>query len=327
MRPNLIVPLLVPFWAACDGKGLTCGAGTHEEDGVCVADTPGDSGGADTDAPDGDTGGDTGDDTGADTNSGDDTGADTDSGDDTGADTDSGGDTDTGPCAPPDTWTGPVPDALFTGSPFDATYDAGMDTLLAKISGYGAGSFGEAIIVSGATVVAIVVDSRYDSMKWYYVADGTATVPVQTSNTAEIGDKVTFAVNKYEGWSGVPMVQEPGSWTVNSSDNPVSAPDLGAATVDYTDHYSVLLHESGELTEPSGLECGSGYTCFVFEHDGVRDRIRLPDANDFGLDVDYDGGLCAEVVAPAGIFQNSEGVQGYFIDILDATWMRVWTRP
>lgn len=319
MRPFTISTLLLPLCVACDEKGLVCGTGTHEEDGACVADSATDSGdgGDDTDALDSDTGGDTDADTGADTGS--DTGADTGGG--------TGTDTDTGPCAPPDEWTGPVPVDLFTSTPFDADYDAGLDTLLTRISGYGSGSFSEAVIVSEATVVAIAADPRYDYMQWYYVADGTATIPVQASGAAEIGDKVTFATSKYEGWSGVPLAEEPGSWTVVSSGNPVSAPGLGAATVDYTDHYSMLLHESGELTEPSSLDCGTNYTCFVFEHDGVRDRIRVPTLNDFGLDVDYGGGLCAEVVAPAGIYQNSEGVQGYFIDIGEETWMRVWTKP
>lgn len=76
-----------------------------------------------------------------------------------------------------------------------------------------------------------------------------------------------------------------------------------------------------------GRRCGSGYTCFVFEHDGVRDRLRVPSLNDFGLDVDDGGGRCAEVIAPAGIYQTSEGVQGYFIDVVESAWMRVWDLP
>ena len=161
----------------------------------------------------------------------------------------------------------------------------------------------------------------------YYVGDGYATVPVNIQSDAEVGDKVTFAVGGYEGTYGVPLLTDVGSWTVTSSGNHVPARHLGATTVDYTDHYSELVREAGELLEASSLECGTGYTCFVFEHDGVRDRLRLPSLNDFGIDVDYDGGLCVEVIAPAGIYQDSDGVHGYFIDIADPAWMRVWTAP
>lgn len=311
MRSYFVATLSLCSTVACVDKGYTCGEGTHVEDGACVAD-----------APDADTGGGSSD-SGTDTDSG----ASSDSGSDSGSDSEDGATMDTGPCAPPDGWSGAVPEELLTSTAFASDYDAGMATLLTHISGYGAGSFSEAIIVSDATVVALTADSRYESTYWYYVADGYATIPVRTTGAAEVGDKVTFAVTSYEGWNGVPLVRDPGSWSVESSGNPVAAPHLGAETVDYTGHYSELFHEAGELIEPSSLDCGTGYTCFVFEHDGVRDRIRMPALNDFGLDVDYDGGLCAELVAPAGIYQDSEGVQGYFLDVIDATWMRVWAKP
>ncbi len=278
---------------------VDCGPGTHLEGSTCTADAGDSAGEADAD---------------------------------TDADADGDSDTDTaygetGPCAPTDTWTGPVPGELLTSTPFETAYDAGIEELLVYVHGYGAGSMDAASIVSGATVVAVGEEPRYEGYSRYYVGDGYATLPVDVQGVAVVGDRVTFAVSGYEGLDGVPLANRVGSWTVNSASNLVPARHLGAATVDYTDHYSELVHEAGELVEPSSLDCGTGYTCFVFEHDGVRDKLRLPALNDFGLDVDYDGGLCAEVIAPSGIYQNSSGVQGYFIDVPDATWMRVWDAP
>ncbi len=137
---------------------------------------------------------------------------------------------------------------------------------------------------------------------------------------------MTFAWNQFENYGDLPMIKDPGSWSVNSSNNPVYARHLGAATVDFA-HYSELIHEAGELTGVSSLDCGTGYTCFVFEHDGVRDRIRLATLNTFGLDVDYTGGMCAEVLAPAGQRNTSSGVTGYYIDVASAAWMHVWPVP
>lgn len=47
----------------------------------------------------------------------------------------------------------------------------------------------------------------------------------------------------------------------------------------------------------------------------------------FGLDVDYTGGLCAEVIAPAGIRYDSGNILGYYLDIDQPTWMHVWAKP
>ena len=252
--------------------------------------------------------------------------ADTDTDADTDVDTDIGY-AETGPCTPTDVWTGPVPPALLTHTPFDESYDAGLDLIIAQTSGGGSGSWGSAMIVIDGTIVAVGDEPRWDYISRYHVSDGFGAVLVNVQGDAEVGDTVTFALNGYEDGYGGALLNNIGSWTVTSSGNPVPARHLGAATVDYTDHYSQLVHEAGELLEPSSLNCGDGYTCFVFEHDGVRDRVRLPALNDFGLDVDYDGGLCAEVIAPAGQYRDGGVVQGYFIDVPDASWMRVWPAP
>lgn len=281
---------------ACDP--VDCGPGTHLEGSSCVVDD-----GSET----GDTSGDSG-------------------------VADSGEDDptlpDTGPCAPPDAWAaGPVSPSLLTHSAYEASYDAGLAGLSGRASGYGSGTWSDANIISGATVVAVGRDSRWEYISRYYVADANSTYAVNVQAEAEIGDKVTFAVTGYEGQYGLPILDEIGSFSVSSSGNPVYALHLGAETSTFDSRVSQLTHEAGELVEASGLDCGTGYTCIVFEHDGVRDRIRVPSINSFGLDVDYDGGLCAEVLAPAGQYWNSYGLQGYFIDVAEPEWMRVWPRP
>jgi hypothetical protein len=312
--------VLLPLAGLTGCSSITCGETTHLEGNVCEANDDTDT---DTDT---DTDADADADADGDADADADGDADADADGDTDADTDADT-TDTGPCAPPDHWTGPVPEELYTNTAFDASYDAALDDLLAHIGGWGGGTFGSAFIVSGATVVAIGQDPQYTSNQWIYVGDGFGTIPVSANSvSAQLGDKVTFAVTQYQGWYGVPTLYNVGSWTVNSSGNPVPAVNLGASVATYSDHYSQLVHASGEIVEVSGLDCGTGYTCFVFDHNGVRDRIRLRQMNSFGLDVDYGGGMCGEVVAPAGIYYDSDGLHGYFIDVADDSWMRVWPK-
>ena len=155
---------------------IDCGPGTQLEGSTCLADEAtetGDTGSA------GDTAGDTADDSGG-----------------------GGGEAlpDTGPCAPPDAWaTAPVPASLLTHTPYDAGYDAGLAALSSRVSAYGGGSYSEASIISGATVVAIGREPRWDYITRYYVADGNSTYPVNVQANAQIGDKVTFATSGYEG--------------------------------------------------------------------------------------------------------------------------------
>lgn len=158
------------------------------------------------------------------------------------------------------------------------------------------------------------------------VADASTTIAVETDERAQIGDQVTFAWNDYSTYLDLPYIDDPGGWTIGSSGNPVYARHLGASTVNF-DHRSEPIHEAGELTAVSNLDCGTGYTCFVLVHDGVSDKIRLPTLNEFGLDDDYAGGLCAEVIAPAGIRYDSGVVLGYYLDVAQPTWMRVWAKP
>ena len=88
----LPIVLLAACIAVDDSSALSCGPGTHQQGGLCVADdTDTDTGSADTGDEDTDTGGDT--DTGTDT------GGDTDTGTDTGGDTDTGTPADWTVCA------------------------------------------------------------------------------------------------------------------------------------------------------------------------------------------------------------------------------------
>ena len=297
------------LWMSGCGS-VDCGEGTHLEGSSCVADSPEEETDSDTDT---DTDGDSDSDTDADADG------------DTDADTDSDADVDTGPCAPTDAWTGAVPAPLFTLSPYDAGYDANLAEVGQQIGWGGSGTMGSPMIVMEATVVAARVDPRWEYRWDYWVADGAATLVVVTEGVAQVGDKVTFAFNKYSRYYDLPQMEEPGGWTVSSSNNPVAAPHVGAVSVDFS-HYNELKYEAGELTGVSNVDCGNEFLCLIFEHDGVRDKIRLPASNSFGLDPDYNGGLCAQVVAPAGSSDVS-GADVNFFDIADPSWMRVWPVP
>ena len=79
----------------------------------------------------------------------------------------------------------------------------------------------------------------------------------------------------------------------------------------------------GEITRLSSHDCGSDFLCYILDHDGVENLIRVLPDNDWGLDVDYDGGLCAEVIAPVGVNAGDTGTVS-FLDVRKSAWMRTW---
>lgn len=308
--------------------GKTCGPGTVDKDGVCVAaDDTADSGSEDSGGADGDSAEDSDEDSGDD--SGDDSGADSgsDSGTDTGSDsgTDSGGDT--SPCAPPDAWTGDIDPALYTTTAYDASYDVGLTEMIPYFpDGSGSSSYSDiSFLVYGATVVAYSPEDNH-----IFVADAYATFPVIVSgsgpSSATVGDKVGFASDWLESTAGEHHILYVDGWTVLSSDNPVYVRELGAENVDYDTTWGQMTHVYGEITAVSAWNCGTSRKCYILNHDGTDDLVRVPSANDYGLDPDYDGGLCAEIVAPVSVYESSDG-DANFLDVLQAGWMRVWALP
>jgi hypothetical protein len=286
---------------------LTCGDGTHEEDGVCVLDA------ADTDAD-------------ADADSDSDTDADTDTDADSDADTDTDADTDVeppDPCAPPDAWTGAIDPTLYTSTPYAATYDANIDAITPNLYHSGGSSSSTGPLVLDATIVAVEPrspDFYGGNYKLYYVADANATLAVFITNQrGEVGDKVSFSAIGTQGYA----IDETSGWTWGSAGNPVAVTELGSANLDYA-HFNRMTHVWGRIDRVSNADCGRDQLCFVFEHDGTVDRIRVPADNTFGLDQDYGGGLCGEVVAPEGVNYDEFEVPTHFVDVRQPEWMRVW---
>lgn len=257
-----------------------------------------------------------------------DTGAvDGDTGNAGGPDGDSGTRNDTdmaaGTCAPPDAWTGPVDPQLYTHQPFAATYDAGLVDALHWCCG---GTSTSAHLVVGATVVVAGNGPTY-------VADGQITLAVRPSfRTAPpvVGDIVSFGYHSVDHSSVVPSSTRldgaQSAWFVSSSDNPVHVHDLGAATLQDDTGIARLTHAWGEIGARSNHDCGPNRACFVLEHQGVQDKVRVPNDNPFGLDPDYQGGLCAEVIAPGGRYRGFTGT-AVFLDVVHESWMRVWPKP
>ena len=280
-------------WGACD-----CGSGDDD-------DTTGDD--DDTTAGDDDT---TGDD------------------DDTTGDDDDSGDDDTDPCTPPDTWTGPIDPALYTTVPWTPAYDAGLDEVESILPvGSCSSSVGDGYLVYDATIVAV---GDHDG-SWnprVFVADANYTIMViEAGDGHVIGDRVGFAVSWVGARSDGAWVEHPDGWTVLSNGNSVSVRDLGSDNLDYYAARNEMLHVYGEITEQSAYDCDYawGLTCYMLEHDGTEDRIRVEVSNPWGIDVDYEGGLCAEIVAPIGHHNGDHGPVT-FLDVMNSDWMRVWAK-
>ncbi len=288
----------------CEGC-TTCGSGTEQKGGVCVVTAAADtdlSGVHDTDVV-------------VDT----DGVLDTDLGDTDLPDTEAP----FGPCAPPDPWTGDVPEALFTLAPYPTSYDAYLFRIASRTSA----SSHVGLLVLDATVVArIRIPNTSNPTWWTYLSDGLATMPMRTQERAQIGDKVSLSVTDLTSAAGLQQVEGVGNWYVTSHQNPVSVRAVRGAGVRYLDAYSQLSQLYGEITEPSTLDCGEGFLCFRVEHDARADLIRVPVVNTFGLDADYAGGLCAEVIAPVGTRQQASGDVD-FLDVVSPTSMRTWPLP
>lgn len=247
---------------------------------------------------------------------------------DTGSDTatDTAGDTDKGPCAPPDSWTGPVDAALYTTSPYDASYDAGLAAMVPYMPESSSTSFTDlSWLVYGATVTAVSVETA-SCVASVYIADALWTVVARdeyTCTTATVGDTVGFGTNNLGGHYGERRVPRLSGWTILSSANPVYVRELGSGSLDYLLAFSQLTHTWGELTGTSSYDCGTDRECYILDHNGEENLVRVPVDDAFGLGPDYAGGLCVEIVAPVSIHMGADG-DATFLDVREADWMRVW---
>jgi hypothetical protein len=239
----------------------------------------------------------------------------------------------TGPCAPADRWTGPVPSTLVSTTPYPSTYDSGMAAVLPSFGDHRGGYSGadRATVIVDPTVVAFAARPGHSS-EWVYLSDGLVTVPVPKDPAdvqgIEVGDRVILGVNGWwaeNGW--VWFDDRSTTWHVDATDEPVYVRELGASNVDYAAARSQLVHVWGTVGAQSAVPCGDDHLCFLLQHDGTQDKLRVPADNTFGLDVDYAGGtLCAEAVAPVGVFQSDTGV-AMVIDVADPSFLRVWPKP
>ncbi len=127
-------------------------------------------------------------------------------------------------------------------------------------------------------------------------------------------------------WLGVRSVSVT-QFVVDSKDNPVWVPDASASPISYEDgRPSQVTHLYGEVLRRSNFDCDSGFACYVVQHDGRTDLVRVLNDNGVGLNPDYAGGLCIEVVAPVGQWKSSTGTAD-FVDVRSVKWMRAWPKP
>ena len=229
-----------------------------------------------------------------------------------------------GPCSPPDSWTGPIPPDQYTNLPWEPAYDAGLAILAEELRMDGSGNFSSGFLVYDATVTA--VGSWGDGAPRAWVGDGTTQLLVsQGAGFPTVGERVGFAATRDGYIEGEVSIDQVTAWTVLSTGNIVSVRDLGAENVMLTDQRNQLLHVYGELTTATSLDCSywPSLSCFVLSHDGTTDLVRLDDDNSWGIEDDYDGGLCAENIAPIMFTDGDDGFLS-MIDVVDASWMRVW---
>jgi hypothetical protein len=199
---------LFMFGFGCEGA--TCGAGTHLEDGTCVADAIDDSDDTEDSVP-------------------------------------------TGPCAPPDAFTGGIDDSLYTNTPYDAGYDAGVAGLIAMLpNGDGSNSGGAGVLVQNATVVAVGSWDQTTSHR-IYVSDAKGTVAVLEDASGPrgvvVGQKVSFAVNTFSSYSGERYAEHATGWTPDAGGNPVFARELGQDNLPTAGN--TFLHAYGQLDRAS----------------------------------------------------------------------------
>ena len=133
------------------------------------------------------------------------------------------------------------------------------------------------------------------------------------------GSRVVLAVNGWSADSGMAVFRI-SDQIVTGLDQPVYVREAGPMALQFADGRAQLTHAYGALTAVSALDCGPGRLCFDLDRNGVTDRVRVSNANSWGLNVDYTGGLCAEIVAPIALSGTAS-----VLDARDQAWMRVWT--
>jgi hypothetical protein len=263
----------------------------------------------------------------ADTDTDSDADGDTDADTDADADADTDSDTDyTGPCSPPDTWTGPIDPGLYSPEPYDSSYDAGLAEIADEFpTGSVSSGWSTSRLVYDATVVA-VSDEDWEWVPRFFIADGNVTLQVKESAAsirAEVGDRIGFAATGVGADHDEPYIEYTEGWTVLSSGNPVYVMELGTGDISFEAHHNQVTHLFGEISRLSSHDCDSGFSCYIVDHDGTENLIRVRQDNEWGLDVDYSGDLCAEVIAPVNVYTGDTGT-ATFLDVRDADWMRTW---
>jgi len=198
-------------------------------------------------------------------------------------------------------------------TPYDATYDAGVGTIVAAALAANAAPFNttEAFTVTNATVVAT---SFYNgssdppttaNRNNFWIADGTGSIEVeldfedpaldQPTFPIRVGSRISFTTTLVENNFNAPRIRSATGWTLGDVDQEVYIQD---ATAELT------AADVNRLIRVAGRIAGAGETC------GGRARCWTLDT-EFG---DYElrsssnflePGDCVTYVGPVGIFSNA----------------------
>ena len=204
-------------------------------------------------------------------------------------------------------------------APWDSTYDAGLDDLVAVMPTTGS-SLTVDIPITGATIIASYFANGSFRM---YIADANAFFKVFLSSdasqippfTPKTGSRISFTVTEITNYDGTYEVTEVAgdTWTLDGTGFAVPVTQISDATPVTAAHVNQVVRVSGTVvSNPAG--CGTDTHCFDLDYGaGSTVVFRTSTANAFTL------GTCVTFQGPVTLYNGQPQLTTY-----GDMWWNAW---
>ena len=208
--------------------------------------------------------------------------------------------------------------------PWDASYDAGIGTLLAAAPGDGEEPVIGEWTITDATVVATDYNTETSqrAQRVFFLADASGTIATffdaedldsQPSFSIKVGQRVSGTVTSLGNFNGITQINVASGWSLESEGNEVYIRDVGDEALTLDDVNSVI-RLTGIVDSVDNPECGGSSICYLLTY-GTSQSVILRSSSTF-LAV----GNCVTFVGPVRTFA---GVPQ--LDTLNFDWLWVYS--
>jgi hypothetical protein len=206
----------------------------------------------------------------------------------------------------------------MTTEPWDSSYDAGLDDLVAVMPANGS-SLAVNTPITEATIIAVYEAQGIQRM---YVADANAAFKVflATNPTiaAKTGMRVSFTVTEISQYNNVYEITQvdDNSWTVDATGVEVPVKVIPGGTAIAADDFNWVIRTTGTLVSDP-VVCGGGFHCYDLDYGaGSTVVFRTAEMNVFAI------GSCVTFQGPVTLFNGGPQLTTY-----GNQWFNSWELP